>query len=408
MGLMPVNFRSQSFQGSLLDLFRECLVWMPKSEDIIFSQEMVELNSGRKTLRPIMQFGDYVNRRGSIINAKNENYLVVDEQMVAGLWNSAYEGQQFVYNFREMFEQKLLSMGAKVEVPPRIGQETLKYREGVDKTLMYRHGIKIANFVEVVPKNLVLMTEQDFYLLYLRTCSLLNCFPFPDSRYCEIKLRYVPSGVKLTKTEFSENEIIQKMARSAFLMNFSDEQKTYLEETEFFKQYPQQNLADWRTLAAEIRIEVSPRAQPLVEQASAPQGKTEENRVIVLKPKTPVEPVAQQPEPVKEKPPFVTEPMLIKFDLKDLMVYEQKMFYVDEKTMALLKKYDRKSLVIRVKDGSGLHPIGEYVIPNEVAVNFIEIVKGTAQWKKNSYFTSEVVPVMLSKYFTQKGMEKAG
>ena len=57
-------------------------------------------------------------------------------------------------------------------------------------------------------------------------------------------------------------------------------------------------------------------------------------------------------------------------------------------------------LQIFVSPNTGKHPRGHYVIPHEVALNFIQSKRDTPNWDKNRDFKQDGVPSELRDYFT--------
>jgi hypothetical protein len=92
--------------------------------------------------------------------------------------------------------------------------------------------------------------------------------------------------------------------------------------------------------------------------------------------------------------------------MRDLVIYEATRFYVKQEMYDLLLSNPDKELKIIVNPRMGNHPRGFYLIPNKVAVNFIEckIWKNgemTPNWSKYSDFKQDGIPKDLREFFIE-------
>ncbi len=74
-------------------------------------------------------------------------------------------------------------------------------------------------------------------------------------------------------------------------------------------------------------------------------------------------------------------------------------FYVTESDYLELLSNSRDSLEIIVNPSMGNHPKGKYLIPNDIAIDFIKRKRGTPNWDKHQNFKQDSIPSELIKYF---------
>ena len=77
-------------------------------------------------------------------------------------------------------------------------------------------------------------------------------------------------------------------------------------------------------------------------------------------------------------------------------------FFVDEVLYKELLRRPECDLIININPVKGKHPKGQYVIPNKIAIEFINSKRGAYNWGKNKTFHQDGIPKLLAKYFKYK------
>ena len=84
------------------------------------------------------------------------------------------------------------------------------------------------------------------------------------------------------------------------------------------------------------------------------------------------------------------------------IIIEKTRFFVDEALYKELLRRSECNLIININPVNGKHPKGQYVIPNKIAIEFINSKRGAYNWEKNKTFHQDGIPKILANYFKYK------
>jgi hypothetical protein len=84
---------------------------------------------------------------------------------------------------------------------------------------------------------------------------------------------------------------------------------------------------------------------------------------------------------------------------KEIYEYTYARFFVDQKMYDKLNANPFSELKINISPKQGNHQRGYYLIPNNVAINFIRVKQQDYNWKKNKNFHQDTVPTDLRDFF---------
>ena len=261
-----INFKQERFEGTLLDLFRECNAHLAASRERISQHHdwLVAQLDVASNLLPIRKGGAY-RERGRTVGAGERRFLVVDNEPLASQYELVLQEQGFgAHSFEDLLRAGVVSASWKSDV----ANATPLHFKGVRSSFRAR-GLKLAHIFDAAQGlDQVSSPHEQLPLRFLRSQSLLNVFLFPNPRSARfaVKQGFVP-----TRTDLGEDGLVRSLALGFLLQETQLAPETCRVFRSGFEQLDVALPQDWEKTAREIVLEVHPKtAAAPVRDASRP------------------------------------------------------------------------------------------------------------------------------------------
>lgn len=252
---MTHNFRTETFEGTLLELLDECWRAMPTLDVHFEGHSWVRAQTSvRGNVLPVRKFATH-SQRGAIYQADTISYMPVDNEPLAALYRLWNLGTVSAGPIGEMLKCRAISASWKCDVPSKGGMRFT----GVSAPFRDR-GLKLAHLHDAAAG---LGGRHDLEAIearFTRSLSPLNVFLFPSIRAATFSLIEAPDGWQPTRVDWAEDAWVRGVALGRMSAWIGSKGERLLEA--FQESFPSdvRPNRDWELLAGATRIRVEPRA----------------------------------------------------------------------------------------------------------------------------------------------------
>lgn len=205
-----VNFRQDTFEGTLWDLLQECnKQWLTSTTAADAHSRLVQNINLPGELLPVRKFKG--GKRGTELDAGQKKFLLVDNEPLAKL------ADLLIMQGASILSSGIANLLTKHIIPASwkcdVDEKKHGFRYFGVKSKFRDNGLKLAH-IEDAAAGIKGTDEDTMIIRYLRSMSPLNIFLFPSPRIAVVTVTNNPSGISLPRKDLSEHPFVRTMALS--------------------------------------------------------------------------------------------------------------------------------------------------------------------------------------------------
>ncbi len=250
------DFRTEPFEGSLLELLDECWRAMPTLEVHLKGHSwLLGQTTTRGNLLPVRKFATHSDR-GAIHEEADVSYMPVDNEPLAALYKLWNTGTVPAGTVGEMLKSRTIPASWKCDVTSKSGMRF----SGVSAP--FRDcGLKLAHLHDAAAGLKKRHDADGARARFLRSLSPLNVFLFPSFRAATVSLLEGAEGWKPTRVDWAEDPWVRGIALGRMADWVGSKGAGLLEGFHEVFQAEIRPNSDWERLGRATRIRVEPGRQ---------------------------------------------------------------------------------------------------------------------------------------------------
>jgi hypothetical protein len=247
------NWKTEKFNGTLLDIISDCASWLPEPYHLIKTQEWIiaqaeTAKDNPEILLPVRRFKG--QPRGEAFTLDGYNFLPVDNEPVTALYEHVRlngSGELKKWTLRGLLDAGEIPASWACDSPGAMAEG---WRFNRADTAMRRHGLKVAHIFDAGHRTLPSDTIDGLLSRYFRTMNPVNCFPFPKVKHASFQGDL--------QGDISENSVVQAILRGCMMeyLNNADAVDTWLENSDIVLTEQQLNKS-WKLEAMSLRLSLT-------------------------------------------------------------------------------------------------------------------------------------------------------
>lgn len=252
---MAHNFKTDTFSGSLLDLFELCWEEMLDAKTHLTAHRfLITQPTIHQNILPLRKFAPDYSERGKLWAIENFQFLPVDNEPLAFLYKTWKSGGVANKTLGDMLRGREIPASWSCDARDGSGMRF----SGVS-TPFRDHGLKLAHLSDAAIGIDPSLSTRSIILRFMRSLSPLNVFLFPNFRQVEFKLLRSSENWKPTRADWAEDRWLRSVALSWLMDKLVSANSSEL--TQIMADFgpglsPNPN---WRQAAAKTEITVTPR-----------------------------------------------------------------------------------------------------------------------------------------------------
>jgi hypothetical protein len=202
---MAINFKQDTFEGTLGDLFDEC--FHISNDQLNNAHEWVKSQiSIPGNILPIRKYREF-SKRGEVKTIDGLTFLSVDNEPLAALYKYWLTGSILDVSLGQLLTQNKIPASWKNDIP------NAQFKFAGVQSSFRKNGLKLAHIVDaagILPSS---PENDELVMRYLRSLSPVNIFLFPSYRRCAVSLDSSDKNNEFSSTKDpAESPLVQKLA----------------------------------------------------------------------------------------------------------------------------------------------------------------------------------------------------